>query len=161
MKEGLPGGRHYRLDDARSGPQPVHPMEIWLGGFRPRFIRLVGQKADGWLPSLGVLTREELSAGNELIDEAAAGAGRDPRRIRRVLNLQGMIGDRRSSPSERLPVDYLFGEPLVGPPQWWAETLTGFAEGGFDMLVFWPVDAARGQVELLAGEVALLLEDRG
>jgi hypothetical protein len=83
-----------RLDDACPGPEPVHPTEIWLGAFRPRMIRLVGQKADGWLPSLGVLTREELSAGNELIDESAAGAGRDPRRIRRVLNSRG---DRRQA----------------------------------------------------------------
>ena len=49
------------------------------------------------------------------------------------------------------------GEPLAGPPEWWAETLTGFAEDGFDTLVFWPVDPSPAQVELLAGEVLPLL----
>jgi hypothetical protein len=49
------------------------------------------------------------------------------------------------------------GEPLAGPPQWWAETLTGFARAGFDTLVFWPVDASPGQVERLVGEVMPLL----
>jgi hypothetical protein len=39
-------------------------------------IRLVGRKADGWLPSLGVLTRDELRAGNEQIDAAAEKGGR-------------------------------------------------------------------------------------
>jgi hypothetical protein len=36
---------------------------------------------------------------------------------------------------------------------WWVETLAGFVADGFDTLVFWPVDPAPGQVELLAGEV--------
>ena len=48
-------GRHYRLDGARPGPRPAHPMGIWLGAFKPRMLRLVGRKADGWLPSLGTL----------------------------------------------------------------------------------------------------------
>jgi hypothetical protein len=97
-------------------------------------IRLVGHKADGWLPSLGVLTREELRAGNPLIDSAALDAGRDPDRIRRVLNVQGLIGEGPVPSSSELRVGYLAGEPLGGPPEWWAETITGFVDG-FDTIV--------------------------
>jgi alkanesulfonate monooxygenase SsuD/methylene tetrahydromethanopterin reductase-like flavin-dependent oxidoreductase (luciferase family) len=43
---------------------PRTPTGIWLGAFKPRMLRLVGRKAGGWLPSLGVLTREELLAGD-------------------------------------------------------------------------------------------------
>ena len=93
-------GKHYRLNDARPGPRPAHPISIWVGAFKPRMIRLVGRKADGWLPSLGVLTRDELRAGNEQIDEAADKAGRDPRSIRRLLNVQGLIGER-SPPADQ------------------------------------------------------------
>jgi alkanesulfonate monooxygenase SsuD/methylene tetrahydromethanopterin reductase-like flavin-dependent oxidoreductase (luciferase family) len=150
-------GKYYRLEDARPGPLPMHPMGIWLGAFKPRMLRLVGRKADGWVPSLGVLSPDELRAGNERIDGAAEAAGRDPRQIRRVLNLQGVIGESRTPPGGRLPVGYLLGEPLAGPPEWWAETLTRFAGDGFDTLVFWPVDPSPGQVELLAGEVLPLL----
>ena len=146
-------GNHYRLDGARPGPQPVHPMGIWVGAFKPRMLRLVGRKADGWLPSLGVLTRDELRAGNELIDAAAEKAGRDPRAIRRILNLQGVIGDQPAPPRSSLPVGYLAGEPLAGPPDWWVETLAGFVADGFDTLVFWPVDASPRQVERFASEV--------
>jgi alkanesulfonate monooxygenase SsuD/methylene tetrahydromethanopterin reductase-like flavin-dependent oxidoreductase (luciferase family) len=153
-------GRHYRLEDARPGPRPVHPMGIWLGAFRPRMLRLVGRKADGWVPSLGVLSADDLRAGNERIDAAAVDAGRDPRRIRRVLNLQGVIGEGRTPPRGRLPVGYLAGEPLAGPPEWWAETLSGFADDGFDTLVFWPVDPSPSQVELFAAEVGQLLSIR-
>jgi alkanesulfonate monooxygenase SsuD/methylene tetrahydromethanopterin reductase-like flavin-dependent oxidoreductase (luciferase family) len=150
-------GRYYRLDDARFGPRPSHEIGIWLGAFKPRMMRLVGRKADGWLPSLGVLTREQLRAGNELIDAAASDAGRDPSGIRRVLNVQGLIGQGPVPARSELRVGYLAGEPLGGPPEWWAETITGFADDGFDTVVFWPVDPSPGQIELLAGEVAPML----
>jgi alkanesulfonate monooxygenase SsuD/methylene tetrahydromethanopterin reductase-like flavin-dependent oxidoreductase (luciferase family) len=152
-------GRHYRLENARPGPLPVHPMGIWLGAFKPRMLRLVGRKADGWVPSLGVLSRDEMQAGHRQIDAAAEGAGRDPGQIRRVLNLQGVIGESRTPPGGKLRVGYLLGEPLAGPPEWWAETLTGFKEDGFDTLVFWPVDPSPHQVELFAGEVVPLLSE--
>lgn len=146
-------GKHYQLNDARPGPQPAHPLGIWLGAFRPRMIRLTGRKADGWLPSLGVLSREELRAGNEQIDEAAEKAGRDPRSIRRVLNVQGLIGEQPPPPRSELPVGYLAGDPPGGPTSWWVDTLAGFVEDGFDTIVFWPVKPTPDQVELLAGEV--------
>jgi alkanesulfonate monooxygenase SsuD/methylene tetrahydromethanopterin reductase-like flavin-dependent oxidoreductase (luciferase family) len=146
-------GKHYRLDDARPGPRPVHPIGIWVGAFKPRMLRLVGRKADGWLPSLGVLTRDELRAGNERIDAAAEKAGRDPSSIRRILNVQGMIGDQPAPSRSELPVGYLAGEPLAGPADWWVETIAGFVDDGFDTIVFWPVLATPSQVELFAGEV--------
>jgi alkanesulfonate monooxygenase SsuD/methylene tetrahydromethanopterin reductase-like flavin-dependent oxidoreductase (luciferase family) len=146
-------GQHYRLDDARPGPQPAHPIGIWVGAFKPRMLRLVGRKGDGWLPSLGVLDRDELRAGNATIDAAAEKAGRDPASIRRILNLQGVIGEGRAPARSELPVGYLAGEPLAGPADWWVETLAGFLDDGFDTIVFWPVDVAPGQVELFAGEV--------
>lgn len=153
-------GRHYRLEDARPGPRPAHPISIWLGAFRPRMLRLVGRKADGWLPSLGVLSRDELRAGNDQIDAAAGKAGRDPRSIRRLINVQGLIGEGRAPTRSELRVGYLAGEPLAGSAEWWVETLAGFVADGFDTIVFWPVDPSPGQVELLAGEVAPLLSDR-
>jgi alkanesulfonate monooxygenase SsuD/methylene tetrahydromethanopterin reductase-like flavin-dependent oxidoreductase (luciferase family) len=154
-------GKHYRLDDARPGPRPAHPIGIWVGAFRPRMLRLVGRKADGWLPSLGVLTRDELRAGHETIDAAAEKAGRDPGSIRRIINVQGLIGDGPAPSRSELPVGYLAGEPLAGPPDWWVETLAGFVEDRFDTLVFWPVDTTRAQVEALAAEVAPHLRRSG
>jgi alkanesulfonate monooxygenase SsuD/methylene tetrahydromethanopterin reductase-like flavin-dependent oxidoreductase (luciferase family) len=113
----------------------------------------VGRKADGWLPSLGVLSREELRAAHRQIDAAAEDAGRDPGSIRRIINLQGVIGDPPAPRRSELRVGYLAGEPLAGPVDWWIETLAGFAQDGFDTIVFWPVDPSPGQVELVIGEV--------
>jgi alkanesulfonate monooxygenase SsuD/methylene tetrahydromethanopterin reductase-like flavin-dependent oxidoreductase (luciferase family) len=80
-------GEHYRLTGAEPGPEPLHRIEIWLGAYRPRMLRLTGTKADGWLPSASYLQEGDLDRGNRAIDEAAAAAGRDPREIRRLLNI--------------------------------------------------------------------------
>src|ERR1700730_3787203 len=152
-------GKYYRLDGAYPGPRPVHPIGIWVGAFKPRMIRLVGRKADGWLPSLGVLTREELRAANQQIDAAAEKVGRDPGSVRRLINLQGMIGDQPAPRRSELRVGYLAGEPLAGPAEWWVETIAGFEADGFDTIVFWPVDPSPRQVELLTGEVLPLLSN--
>jgi alkanesulfonate monooxygenase SsuD/methylene tetrahydromethanopterin reductase-like flavin-dependent oxidoreductase (luciferase family) len=146
-------GKHYWLNDARPGPRPAHPISIWVGAFKPRMIRLVGRKADGWLPSLGVLSRDGLRGGNEQIDEAAEKAGRDPRSIRRLINVQGLIGDQAPPSRSELPVGYLAGEPLAGPAGWWVETIAGFVDDGFDTIVFWPVDPSPEQVERLIADV--------
>jgi alkanesulfonate monooxygenase SsuD/methylene tetrahydromethanopterin reductase-like flavin-dependent oxidoreductase (luciferase family) len=146
-------GKFYRLEDARPGPRPPHSIGVWIGAFRPRMIRLAGRKGDGWVPSLGVLSREELRAGNRRIDEAAEKAGRDPASIRRIVNFQGLIGEGPGPSRSELPVGYLAGEPLAGPPEWWVETLAGLADDGFDTLVLMPADTDPSQVELLAGEV--------
>ena len=56
-------------------------------------VRIVGRLADGWIPSLPRLPLEEVPARQDAIDEAARKAGRDPARIRRVANLNGVIAD--------------------------------------------------------------------
>src|ERR1700737_3081430 len=80
-------GKHYRLAGALRGPAPVHDISIWVGAFKPRMLRLVGRLGDGWLPTLGGLKPGDLATGNAIIDAAAAGAGREPHAIRRLLNL--------------------------------------------------------------------------
>jgi alkanesulfonate monooxygenase SsuD/methylene tetrahydromethanopterin reductase-like flavin-dependent oxidoreductase (luciferase family) len=80
-------GRFHSVDGVKRGPAPVHDIPIWLGAYKPRMLRLVGTKADGWLPSQGYLQPGDLGRGNATMDEAAQAAGRDPREIRRLLNL--------------------------------------------------------------------------
>lgn len=80
-------GAHYRVHGAKRGPAPAHDIGIWLGALRPRMLRLIGAKADGWLPSLAYLGDGGLERGNRIIDAAADEAGRDPRAIRRLLNV--------------------------------------------------------------------------
>jgi alkanesulfonate monooxygenase SsuD/methylene tetrahydromethanopterin reductase-like flavin-dependent oxidoreductase (luciferase family)/hemerythrin-like domain-containing protein len=109
-------GQHYRVAGAKRGPAPAHDMGIWVGGLRPRMLRLIGRAADGWLPSLYGLPGglDELDDDNAIIDEAAAAAGRDPGAVRRLVNITGQFTARGSG-------------LLVGPPAQWAEDLAGLA----------------------------------
>lgn len=61
--------------DVTLSPRPVQqPLEVWLGGTAPAALERCGRLSDGWLPSL--CTPEEAAAGREVIDAAAARAGR-------------------------------------------------------------------------------------
>jgi alkanesulfonate monooxygenase SsuD/methylene tetrahydromethanopterin reductase-like flavin-dependent oxidoreductase (luciferase family) len=135
-------GDHYSVRGLHPGPAPAHPIEIWLGVGKPRALALTGRLADGWVPSLSWATPELVPEMHRRIDDAATAAGRDPKEIRRLYNVNGTIAD---GPTRGL---------LDGPPEHWVETLTGFAEElGFDTFVFWPREDPYGQAERFAGEV--------
>ena len=135
-------GKHYAVRGFHPGPPPAHPIGIWLGAYKPRMLALTGRAADGWVPSLGNAAPASLGEMQRRIDDAAGAAGRDPRAIRRVLNIGGTITD---GPTLEL---------LHGPPEHWIETLTGFVvELGFDTFVLWPDEDVLPQVERFAAEV--------
>jgi alkanesulfonate monooxygenase SsuD/methylene tetrahydromethanopterin reductase-like flavin-dependent oxidoreductase (luciferase family) len=122
-------GRHYALRGAEPGPPPAHEPGIWLGVYRPRGLRLVGELADGWVPSLRYAPPESIPELRRHIDEAALAAGRDPHSIRRIYNVMADVTAEQLSE--------------------WA------AELGFDTFVYWPEggDVVR-KVERFATEVA-------
>src|SRR5438270_5000767 len=140
-------GKHYRAHGYHPGPRPAHDIEIWIGAYRPRMLHLTGRIADGWLPSLGRLTVDDLAAMQKLIDEGAREAGRDPSTIRRMLNVTGAIGEQ--------PAD-----GLHGPPDYWVSTLTTWAtEIGIDTFVLWPSIPEEQQVEAWGSEIAPRVRD--
>jgi alkanesulfonate monooxygenase SsuD/methylene tetrahydromethanopterin reductase-like flavin-dependent oxidoreductase (luciferase family) len=84
-------GRHYEVYGAKPGPAPAHPIELWLGAYKPRMLALTGARADGWIPTLGYLEPEQLPDMNAAIDAAATEAGRAPEDIRRLLNINASM----------------------------------------------------------------------
>ena len=135
-------GRRHRVNGAKRGPAPAHDVAIWVGGLKPRMLRLIGEKADGWLPSLAYLKgMEQIDESNARIDEAASAAGRDPRDVRRLVNIGGQF---TAQPSDRL---------LVGPPSQWAEQLATLAlEHGLSAFIV--VGDDPNQLALFGQEVA-------
>lgn len=109
-------GEHYRVAGAKRGPRPAHDIEIWIGGYQPRMLEVVGAHADGWLPTLGRLDRRRIDVFNQSIDDAAAAAGRSPSDVRRLVNVSGEFADRRQG-------------FLAGPTGQWVEELTDLAIG--------------------------------
>jgi alkanesulfonate monooxygenase SsuD/methylene tetrahydromethanopterin reductase-like flavin-dependent oxidoreductase (luciferase family) len=106
-------GEHYQVPGTKAGPVPAHPIGIWLGAYRPRMLRVTGQLADGWLPSLGRIGPAELESLNAQIDAAAVDAGRDPKVVRRLANISGSFGSS--------------AELLHGSPADWSEQLADLA----------------------------------
>jgi alkanesulfonate monooxygenase SsuD/methylene tetrahydromethanopterin reductase-like flavin-dependent oxidoreductase (luciferase family) len=134
-------GEFYTLRGMRPGPRPVHQIEIWLGAYRPRMLTLIGRLADGWIPSLTYAPPEKLPEMQERIDDAAVGAGREAKNIRRLYNVGGRIGEEHRG-------------LLDGPVSHWVEELTRFVlELGMDTFIYWPAEDHVRQVELFANEV--------
>jgi alkanesulfonate monooxygenase SsuD/methylene tetrahydromethanopterin reductase-like flavin-dependent oxidoreductase (luciferase family) len=137
-------GRYYPLAGWEPGPAPAHRVGIWLGAYKPRMLRLTGRLADGWLPSLGRLTVEDLAAMQKIIDDGAREAGRNPSEVRRMLNITGSIG---AEPTE--------AGGVTGSVDYWVDTLSGWATGvGFDTFILWPATPDEQQVEIWGSEVA-------
>ncbi|MFL1430805.1 MULTISPECIES: LLM class flavin-dependent oxidoreductase [unclassified Nocardiopsis] len=117
-------GKHHRVAGMKRGPAPAHDISIDLGAYKPRMLRLTGAKADGWLPSLGYIEIAEMPRSNRIIDEAALEAGRDPRQVRRMLNLMG---------GAVLPTGRGF---LQGPADQWVDDLLPLVlEHGFSTFI--------------------------
>ncbi|MEV8003009.1 FAD-dependent oxidoreductase [Streptomyces parvus] len=66
-------------------------MPISVDGQDQDLFRLVGLRADEWSTECDAAT---LTQGNRAVDEAARGAGRDPREIRRRVTIRGGFGRR-------------------------------------------------------------------
>ncbi|MEO7752634.1 MAG: LLM class flavin-dependent oxidoreductase [Terracoccus sp.] len=132
-------GEHYRVTGLHAGPAPLHPVEIWLGAYKPRMLRVTGRLADGWLPSAAYAGPGTLAASNAAIDEAADAAGRGPQAIRRLYNVSGTFGSG--------------GGFLEGTPDDWAEQLAGLAlDDGMSTFILAADDP--DDVRRLAEEVA-------
>ncbi|MGX6603531.1 LLM class flavin-dependent oxidoreductase [Micromonosporaceae bacterium Da 78-11] len=135
-------GTYYPVAGAKRGPAPAHDMSIWVGAYKPRMLRLVGAAADGVLPSLSYLPGGpgDYAGINRHIDDSAAAAGRDPRRIRRLLNINGTFSALGRS-------------FLNGPAEQWAEDLAGLTlEHGVSAFILASDDPA--EIEEFAAEVA-------
>ncbi len=133
-------GELYRLAGAHSGPVPQRSIGIWLGVFGPRALRVTARAADGWIPSFRGDTGQLIEMVT-LLDAEAADAGRDPREIRRILNVNGAILDGASE------------GPFRGPVAQWTDELTDLAVGyGFDTFVLWAEGS--DQLARFAEEVA-------
>ena len=135
-------GRHYHLRGANAGPRPAHSIQIWIGATGPRMLALTGRLGDGWIPSTSYVPPQKLAQSNRRIDDAAVGAGRDPKSVRRLYNVMGRITD-----GER-------GDYLEGPVDYWATELARlFQDEGMDSFIFAPLDPSEEQIRRFAEEV--------
>lgn len=135
-------GKYYQVKGMKRGPKPAHDIGIWVGAYKPRILNLTGRLADGWLPSQAYLPNglPSLTEMNQHIDAGAAEAGRDPKSIRRMLNINGQFAST--------------GRGLLnGPAQQWANDLAEMTlEYGISSFILAADDA--NTTERFAAEVA-------
>ncbi len=147
-------GDYYTAMGARPGPLPAHDMQIWLGVIGPRALRMTGELADGWVPSMAYVSPAKAIDSNAIIDDAARAAGRDPRAIRRIYNLGGDVAPLvESGLSDE-------DSQIVGPRDHWVNVLTHLAvDIGFSAFVLWGVPTTP-RLRMFIDEIAPAVRER-
>jgi alkanesulfonate monooxygenase SsuD/methylene tetrahydromethanopterin reductase-like flavin-dependent oxidoreductase (luciferase family) len=149
MRTALAGGvvefrsSQHTIEGYEAGPVPASPVPLWLGSNGPRMLAVTGRSSDGWVSPLNTYVGPAaVPSRQQLIDDAARAAGRDPADVRRIYNVVGAIGPKGRGPG------------LMGDVDAWVETLTDWSvDLGFDTFIFWPMTEPLAQLEVFASEV--------
>ena len=80
-------GEWFQMRHARNEPRPVQDaIPIWIGGGgERRTLRIVAESADGW--NVPFVSPEDFAKKNAVLDGHCEAIGRDPRAVRRSVNL--------------------------------------------------------------------------
>jgi alkanesulfonate monooxygenase SsuD/methylene tetrahydromethanopterin reductase-like flavin-dependent oxidoreductase (luciferase family) len=139
-------GKHYRIEDAVCSPKPMQkPLPIWVGGTKPRVMRIAAKYAD-WFnmsnPSDPVEPR--IAELNRVLPEACKAIGRDMATLKRSLFIQVLAAPTRRDVDEIVrelgsrakvsSADWLRSRPgiIVGTPDEVGPRLRAIAAGGID-----------------------------
>ncbi len=132
-----------RLDAVSLARRPVQdPLEAWLGGMAPAALRRCGRMADGWLPSL--CTPASASAGRQVIEAAAAGAGRAISDEHFGVSIGYAHRPLRPAAAAAMAARSRGGDPSELVPVGWDATrrlLETFVAVGFSKFVLHPIEA--------------------
>jgi alkanesulfonate monooxygenase SsuD/methylene tetrahydromethanopterin reductase-like flavin-dependent oxidoreductase (luciferase family) len=137
-------GAVHQVDGAELEPKPARRIPIWLGTFGPRALELTGRVADGWIPTLGYVSEDELPALRDQVVSAARAAGRAPEELDCILNVEiGIAG--YCEPEDDM---------VTGTPEEIADQLARLAAIGFNGFNFIQAGhSPREQLERIASEV--------
>jgi alkanesulfonate monooxygenase SsuD/methylene tetrahydromethanopterin reductase-like flavin-dependent oxidoreductase (luciferase family) len=131
-------------------------IPIWVGSWGSKAgLARVARHGDGWLASAYNTTPEVFAAGRAALPEGFPAAlatmwtwvSTDRAQTDRVLN------DVLAPLLKRDP-DALREQVCVGSPEHCAELLARYAQAGCDRVYLWPLGDERGQLELVASDVA-------
>jgi F420-dependent oxidoreductase-like protein len=159
-------GRYFRVDDAFCMPKPAQRprLPVWIGGSRPRVLRVMAKYADGvnigGFPTLEVY-REAMRA----LDEACRAVGRDPREITRShfvpcavaetpRELDAMLDELSRDPTTPGQWRPASAGAIIGTPDEIVERLRAFTAAGCTyFLPLFPYRREREMVKLFARSV--------
>ena len=80
-------GEHFNLTAARNEPRPIQArLPIWIGGGgEKRTLRIAARYADGW--NVPFVPPDQFAHKNSVLDEHCLAVGRDPKAIKRAINV--------------------------------------------------------------------------
>jgi phthiodiolone/phenolphthiodiolone dimycocerosates ketoreductase len=113
-------GEHFTLDGALmdlEAPKGKTP-EVWIAGHGPRMLRLTGEHADGWYPTM-IVSPEEYSDKLESVRTAAREAGRDPKEITPALHRFVVVGPTERETRAMLETRAIRAFGLAAPADLW------------------------------------------
>ncbi|MDP9266312.1 MAG: TIGR03560 family F420-dependent LLM class oxidoreductase [Chloroflexota bacterium] len=139
-------GKHYRIEDAVSSPKPMQkPLPIWIGGTKPRVMRIAAKYANWFNFSNPSQSAEERVAElNKALPEACKAVGRDPATLKRSLFVQVLVAPTRRETLETAAelgaraktsgADWLKARPamITGTPDEVGTRLRALASAGID-----------------------------
>lgn len=95
-------GKHYRIEEAVCSPKPMQtPLPIWIGGSKPRVMRIAAKYAQWFNMTILPGTLEDrIRALDDGLRDACASVSRDPATLRRSIFVQAFLGATRSEVDE-------------------------------------------------------------
>ncbi len=80
-------GQHFNLTEARNEPRPIQAkLPIWIGGGgEKRTLKIAAKYSDGW--NVPFIAPDAFAHKNAVLDEHCAAVGRDPKEIKRAINV--------------------------------------------------------------------------
>jgi alkanesulfonate monooxygenase SsuD/methylene tetrahydromethanopterin reductase-like flavin-dependent oxidoreductase (luciferase family) len=111
-------GKHYRVDEAVASPKPKQkPLPIWVGGTKPRVMRIAAKWARWFnMSNPGTNEQERIPVMQAGLDEACRARGRDPSTLGRSLFVQAFVAPTRAEVDEL--VGALAKRANTTPEQW-------------------------------------------
>jgi probable F420-dependent oxidoreductase len=136
-------GPQYSVHGAVIEPKPPRPIPIWIGAYGERALRLIGRRADGWLPSMPFVPPGDMPAKRATVRAAAEAAGRDPDTLTYAYNVSVAVGH-----------DVGDDRVVSGSAEQVTERLGALvADLGLTAINVWPAGESADQAEAFAGDV--------
>src|SRR5438874_2927114 len=90
-------GKYYRVDEADCSPKPKQrPLPIWIGGTKPRVMRIAAKWADWFnMSNPGTHEKDRLDVVRSGLEEACRAVKRDPSTLKRSLFVQAFVASTR------------------------------------------------------------------
>jgi len=139
-------GKHYRVDAAVLSPKPKQkPLPIWIGGTKPRVMRIAAKWATWFnMSNPGTPAAERIPVVKAGLAEACKAVGRDPATLKKSLFVQAFVAPTRKE------VDALVAElasKAKTTPAEWLAARSGAIVGTTDEAAEKFREIARGEID--------------